>query len=130
MRISPPEIKVEHVVVSQTDFQADWKRGFCYLERVPETEEVITDRRSGKSVTITHKQQIVFRCMRCQFDVLDSELAPVGGKPRTAKDVIDEHIRVGRHPWTYTMFTNPYGRDGDVSIEGITNYSAEIGGLE
>lgn len=107
-RLEPDYIEAK--VIRREDFDRDFKFGCVCLEYNPEREEVITDRRSGKELRRTLQADIVYRCVRCQFDSLDKKL-------------VDEHIAEGRHLWPYGPFQNPYGAIADVEIEGIEDYA-------
>jgi hypothetical protein len=118
-RLDPPILKPA-TVVSRADYEADRLRGYCILEFRPAGIEVLTDRMNpGKEIRRPVSQILLFRCMRCQFDCVDSAYT----KDRTGLDIMKLHLFHGEHPWSYTPFKNPYGNIADVVIEGIEDYS-------
>ena len=116
------EAKPSHIVISRKEYETDKERGYCILERNPPSKRVIKNPRDPNSeLTIDIKRSLMFRCMKCQFDVLDGDYAKGNGL-----DKIKEHVWRNNHPWLYTPFTNPYGNVADVTIEGIEDYTEEI----
>jgi hypothetical protein len=122
------------VVISRADFESDFKRGYCVLEFRSAGEEVLRDMRNpGVEIRRKTEQVLMFRCMRCQFDCVDGNYAPKVSalepgvvRSRTGKDLIQDHLAAGVHPWSYSPFQNPYGNIADVVIEGIEEYEKEL----
>lgn len=130
MRIDLGANEKPATVISRADFQQDWDRGYCALEFSPEQESVIRDARTKREIKETIPAVVFYRCMKCQFDIIDGQLNEVDGHPRTARDVMLDHLRQAKHQWPYRPFQNPYGHDADYRIEGIEHYAKEIGELD
>lgn len=127
-RIALEDTKQDPVHVSKQDFEADMKRGYTAVEVRPAGQRIIRNRRNPAKDIVTEIPPVVaFRCMRCQFDAVNSDYKRPDGSYRSGEDLIREHVFHGDHPWPYTRFETPYGHVEDVTIEGIgENYSKEI----
>lgn len=112
-------------VISQADFEEDFKRGFCVIEYNPARTETITDHRSGASVTRELEATLVVRCMFCEFDMVAGFVKTYKGQRITGEYCMQEHLKQNKHHWPYSAFKNPYGSVADVIIEGIDGEYAE-----
>lgn len=118
----------EPCVVPRKDYEADRKRGFCVLEYTPARTMVIHNPRNPEqTVTKQLPAVLMFRCMRCRYDVVESDYGfdPETKQKRTGLDLIQKHLDRGVHPWPYNAFESPYGNVQDVTIEGVTDYTEE-----
>lgn len=126
--IEPERVK-EPVIVPRQDYEADRQRGYTILEYAPAGEVVIKNPRNPQSVIRRQVPAVLmFRCMQCQFDVIDGDYKPEtdGGGPRSGIDIMKLHLFRREHPWRYTPFETPYGNIDDVRIEGVEDYTKEI----
>lgn len=111
-------MRVDHavaapIIVKREDFEKDYQYGFVVLEHTPEHDIEFRDRRTGKVIKRHVLSVLVYRCVDCQFDSLDREL-------------VEKHRAEGEHPWPYDPFSNPYGKDADIQIEGIEDYAVYL----
>jgi hypothetical protein len=129
-RVDLPELAPKvAVVVPRADYETDRKRGFAVLEFSPKGEIVLRNPRNPESTLRREVPEVLmFRCMFCKFDAVDSSYPPdpETRTPRRGLELIRAHVEQNVHPWCYTPFDNPYGNIEDVTIEGVEDYTKEI----
>lgn len=110
------------IVITADQYEEDKKRGYCRLEAMPaKIQTVVNPRDRAQYVEAKIPAVNMFRCMECQFDVVDQDFSK-----GTGLDKMREHLAGGKHPWPYGHFDNPYGNIADVVIEGIDDYSTRV----
>jgi hypothetical protein len=119
----------EPSVITRDEYDRDRRQGFTVLEYNPAGEYVsVNPRDRTQTIRRPVPATYVFRCMKCQYDVVDSVYSPdpKTGAPRTGIDLMRLHVYRNEHPWAYPEFTTPYGNTSDVRIEGVDDYTKEV----
>lgn len=127
-RVTSTEQRLK-ITIKRSDYEEDRKRGYTVLEHKPAGVLTVKNPRNPeRSFTKQIPAVHVFRCMFCKFDAADSAYSPdpETSQARTGIDIIKKHLSIGKHPWSYTVFENPYGNVEDVTIEGVEDYLKEI----
>ena len=114
------------VVITREEFEQDLKNGYCKIERSPESEVVIRDKRTGAEHKRIVPQVVIFQCMLCCFNCINGDYLDDKREKTTGAKLIQKHIAGGNHPWRFALFKSPYGHIADVTIEGVDDYTAYL----